>query len=298
MTHVRMSHSIKTVGAALIAAVALAGACASLARADSSSSSAIEAVTKPSDDRSLAFVHPGRMGDVFVKEGDRVSKDQILCRQDISEETSELKQAQMQAADDTRVAAQDATLQQKKSDLEKTEWSAKQKAATQFELEHAKLDVTIADLSLKLAQFEHTVDKEKAEQAQAHIDQMTINAPFDGIVETIEARGGEATEENTKVIRVVNIDKLWVDVACPTALARTVDRKAPLSVTFPDKSTMTGKIILVGAVADAASDTLLVRVELDNTAVRPAGEHVVVSFPDTHVASGTPNADLHAEARQ
>jgi hypothetical protein len=33
------------------------------------------------------------------------------------------------------------------------------------------------------------------------------------------------------------------------------------------------------SVADAASDTLRVRVEVANPSLRPAGEHVTVSFP-------------------
>ncbi len=38
-------------------------------------------------------------------------------------------------------------------------------------------------------------------------------------------------------------------------------------------------IVFIGAVADAASGTLRVRVELANKDNRPSGEHVRVSFP-------------------
>lgn len=255
------------------------------ARAENLPATLIEAVTRPSDDRSLSFVHPGRVGEMFVKEGQRITKDQVLARQDDVEELSQLKQAQMQAADDVRVRAQDAQLQQKKADLKKIEWSMSQHAATEFEKEHAVLDVTIAELSLELSAFEHKVDGEKAVQAQNHIEEMTIRSPFDGLVETIFAKAGESTEQNTKVLRVVNIDKLWIDVACPTALARTLDKKSPVSVQFSDRVDTSGAIILIGAVADAASDTLLVRVELPNPTARPAGEHVKVSFPDAKVAA-------------
>ena len=39
-----------------------------------------------------------------------------------------------------------------------------------------------------------------------------------------------------------------------------------------------GRIIFVAAVADAASGTLRVRIEVPNKARRPAGEHVLVTF--------------------
>ena len=40
-----------------------------------------------------------------------------------------------------------------------------------------------------------------------------------------------------------------------------------------------GKITVIASVADAASDTLNVRVEVPNVSLRPAGEHVKVRFP-------------------
>jgi len=39
-----------------------------------------------------------------------------------------------------------------------------------------------------------------------------------------------------------------------------------------------GRVVFVGSVADAASGTLRVRVEVPNKASRPAGEHVLVTF--------------------
>jgi len=44
---------------------------------------------------------------------------------------------------------------------------------------------------------------------------------------------------------------------------------------------MAGTIIFIASVADAASETLRVRVELPNDAESPAGQQVFVSFPPT-----------------
>jgi multidrug efflux pump subunit AcrA (membrane-fusion protein) len=40
-----------------------------------------------------------------------------------------------------------------------------------------------------------------------------------------------------------------------------------------------GSIVYVAAVADAASGTLRVRIEVPNKSNRPAGEHVEIIFP-------------------
>ena len=55
--------------------VALLLATAALCRAD------VEAITKPSQDVTLSFVHPGLVAQVMVKEGDHVNKDDVVVKE-------------------------------------------------------------------------------------------------------------------------------------------------------------------------------------------------------------------------
>ena len=64
-----------------------------------------------------------------------------------------------------------------------------------------------------------------------------------------------------------------------------------------------GKVIYIAAVADAASNTRTVRVEVPNKALRPAGEHVKVRFKSPpRVArsgkAGPGGGDLRSTSRQ
>ena len=90
---------------------------------------------------------------------------------------------------------------------------------------------------------------------------------------------GESVEQQTKVIRVVSIDPLWIEVPVPLETARTLKLGNTARVKFADlKDAQQGKITHIAAVADAASDTLQVRLEVPNSALRPAGERVRVDF--------------------
>jgi RND family efflux transporter MFP subunit len=252
---------------------ALVMAAAALCRAD------VEAITKPSQDVTLSFVHPGLVAQVSVKEGDQVKKDDVVVKQDDRSELALLDQAKAQAEDNTRVEAQKATLDQKKVDAAKFEAAFKNGSATSFEVDHAKLDVTIADLSLKLAVVEHAQDQRKYEEAKIHVDEALIRTPISGLVEQTLVKAGESVEQQTKVIRIVNIDPLWVEVAVPLEVSRTLKEGMEAQVKFNDgKDLQKGKITHVAAVADAASDTRMVRVEVPNGANRPAGERVRVDF--------------------
>ena len=137
----------------------------------------IEAVTKPSKDTVLAFVQPGQIAEVLVKEGDPVKAGQVIMKQDDKAEFAQLAQLKAQAEDTTRIKAAEAQLDQKRVDLKKTEFARKQGAATDLEVDHAKLDVTIAELSLELAQFERKQAKLKCDQVRLQIDRMTHAKP-------------------------------------------------------------------------------------------------------------------------
>jgi len=242
----------------------------------------IRAVTRPSADISLSFVQPGRLVLLPFKEGDTVKAEDVLARQDDAAEQILLAQLKAQAEDMTQIHAAEASLAQKKVDLAKLEKAAANNAATSLEVEHAKLDVTIAKLSLQLAEFEHNQAARKYEEQEVRVKNMQLTSPIDGRIEEIDIEVGESVNALTEVIRVVRTDPLWVDAPVPLAEATglTSGMVAHLQIANAEKNagSMEGRVIFVGAVADAASGTLRVRIEVPNGSGRPAGEHVLISF--------------------
>lgn len=247
----------------------------------------VDAVTKASQDRKLSFNRPGRILELLVKEGQTVKAQEVLVRQDDRAEQVELDRLKAQATDDVKVRAAIAQLEQKKADLAKIEEAARKNAATPQEVEHARLDVTIGDLSVELAKFEHAQDKFKADTQEFEVLRMRIVSPFAGTIQEVFFREGEAADALKDVIRVVNLDPLWVDAAVPRSqalclhLGDTAEIAAipdPNSPCMPLESLM-GKVTFIAPVGDSASDTIIVRLEAANPGHRPAGEHVKVHFP-------------------
>jgi len=239
------------------------------------------AITTPSADVTLSFVQPGRIEEVHVKEGDSVKAGQVLVQQDDAVDQTRLAKLKADAENTTNIKAGKASLAQKRVDLQKLETAAARHAATELEVEHARLDVKIAELSLAVATFEHEQAVRKYDEAKLQIDNMSLKSPIDGSVEKIEVETGESVNALASVVRVVQIDPLWIDVPVPLARASSLARDGAVQVEFPGPQKMSaeGKIVFVAAVADAGSGTLRVRVEAPNKAKRPAGEYVTVVFP-------------------
>ena len=245
----------------------------------------IPAITKASDDVTLSYARNGRVAKVLVKVGDAVTANQPLVELDAREEAAQLAIDEAKAADVTRIAAQQAILKQKEVDRDKAIWAFEHGAKSELERDAAVIDVVVADAQLKIAQVEHDQDKLKAAQTKVAVDKMTLSSPVNGTVEQTLVKDGEGVETNTKVIRVVNVDPLEIEVNVPFAQARNLEKGGPISVNYSDHTTSMGKIKAVGAVADGASNTLLVTVTVPNAAKRPAGERVQVDFAPGKMAA-------------
>jgi len=240
----------------------------------------VEAITAPSKDVTLSFVRPGRVAEVFVKQGQEVKAEQTLVQLDDAAEQAQLKMLKAQAEDSTRIQAAQAQLAQKKVDLKKLERASAKEAATDLEVENARLEVTIAELSLQLSQFQQKQDRLKYEEAVLQAEQLRLKTPIGGRVEKVFVEAGESVDAMAQVVRVVQTDPLWIDAAVPLENARGLSAGQNIKVVFDHegKDEASGRIIHVAAVADAASDTLTIRVEVPNGTGRPAGERVHVRF--------------------
>jgi membrane fusion protein (multidrug efflux system) len=243
--------------------------------------SIVRAITNPSSDITLSYVLPGRISKVHFTEGAWVKAGQVLVRQDDAVEQIQLAQLRAASDDTTQIQASEASLAQKKVDLQKLEKAAAQNAATELEVEHSKLSVKMAELSLQLASFEHEQAQRKYDEVKVQVEKMRLTSPIDGRIEKIHVEAGESINALTDVVRVVQIDPLWIDVPVPLiqAMDLTTGQKARVLFPSPNRASVEGSIIYIAAVADAASGTLRVRIEAPNKSNRPAGEHVEIIFP-------------------
>lgn len=257
----------------------------------------IEGITRPSEDITLSFTRSGQIREVLVKEGDQVKAGQVLVQQDDAAEQAQLEQLKAQAEDMIRIKAAEAQTEQKKVDLKKLQQAAERGAATELEVEHARLDVTIAELSTELAKFERDQARGKYKETKLLVDRMRLESPIAGKVEQVNVERGESIDALKEVVRVVKIDPLWIEMPAPRGVADVLSCGQTARVEFPpaplspgEKRYAEGKVTYIAAVADSASETRTVRVEVPNRFSRPAGDRVMVFFPQPPGHSGDPKA--------
>jgi multidrug efflux pump subunit AcrA (membrane-fusion protein) len=201
-----------------------------------------------------------------VKEGDTVKKGAVLLRQET-----------------VRIEAAEADLKIKQVQHKRLEELAKNNNANPTEVEEAWVKVVYADAQVKIARLENQKAKQEFERQKIKVEEMSLVSDIEGtaIVETIDVQVGEVTDPQKPVMTIVKNDPLWVEFFLPTMQSSKLKVGQQLEVRYfgDNQQWQPAKIIYKAPVADAASDTQKMRLEVANKAMTDTGLQVVVRLP-------------------
>ena len=237
-------------------------------------------ITKPSVHAKLALPQFGQVLELPVKEGDVVKKDQVILRQDDRQEVAAREALRLEADSTVRVEAAEADLKIKQVQHKRLQDLAANGNANPTEVEEAWVKVVYADAQVKIAKLENQKNKYEFERQDVKVKLMSLRSPIDGIVETIDTSVGEVTDPQKPVMTVVQNNPLWVEFFLPTVQSSKLKVGQQLEVRYPaEEKWQQAKIIYKAPVADAASDTQKMRLELANGSMTDTGLQVLVRLP-------------------
>jgi RND family efflux transporter MFP subunit len=230
----------------------------------------------------------GKVEEILVEEGMRVEKDQIVARLDAATQRAqfELANAQVTAA---RAALVEIEAQLRAARLERDR--ARDLAARQL-TSVSSLDAAEADFDSLAARLETGRENVKVAQsnralAQDALDNMTIRAPFGGMVVSKNAQPGEMISPvsagggftRTGICTIVDMDSLEIEVDVNEAYIQRVAAGQRVSATldaYPDWQ-IPAEVIAIVPTADRQKATVRVRIgflERDERVLRDMGTKV------------------------
>ncbi len=227
----------------------------------------VDAFTAPHEQRQLAGQVGGVVDKVLVEEGDHVTAGQELVRF-----RDDLLQAQL-AISEARIQSSDAQIQAAKArhEMLSTEYEREQKlfekdVASQEDLDKARLDRDLAQLSIQNSENDKKIAGLTADRDREAINQTVIRAPIDADILRIAVRGGEAAQPLSPVLSIVAVDPLDVVAYVPigTVGRISVGSRAPLTLEGVDAGPLQCTVKVVDKVADPASGTYRVKLSLPN----------------------------------
>jgi RND family efflux transporter MFP subunit len=216
----------------------------------------------------------GKVTEVLVEEGMKVEAGQVLARLDAANIEANLKlaEAQLTAAksglNEIKVRLDEANLE-----LSRVTRLTTEKIATQTELDRA--DAEVKSLRARLDQQVSQIAVAERQLALWHqqLDDMTVRAPFGGIVTAKNAQPGEMISPmsagggftRTGICTIVDMSSLEVEVDVNESFINRVEEGQPVLATldaYPDWK-IPARVIALIPTADRQKATVKVRVGFD-----------------------------------
>ena len=192
----------------------------------------------------------GDLQGVFVREGDRVRRGQLLARFEASEQVSDRRSAE---AD--RAAAQ--------SELSTAQWNAEQTAELLRAGAVPERDVRAAESVVAAARARLAAAEARVRSTSSFVTDTRVLAPTRGVVAARQVEDGEHVARGASMFTVVRNDVL--ELAANVPARRAGDLRAGLPVRFTaDGRRFDGRVARVSPTIDPSSRSLTVYVEVPN----------------------------------
>lgn len=222
--------------------------------------------TIPSHDVMVAATEIGRLGQVQVKIGDRVKKQQVLASLEDGLQREAVTTAKWRSEMRGEMDAAKAEVNLAKLRLEQLERLAQQDVARPDEVIRARADVEIAESRYLTAVEDRKLRQLDLSRYEMQLKRRNIYAPFDGVVSEIFHQPGEyITPADPAVVRLVVLDELYAVFNIPAQDINVfeVGSKVSLVLTTTPKP-VTGVVDAITPQIDGESGTIKMQVLIKN----------------------------------
>lgn len=232
----------------------------------------------------MSFTFPVEVAEVLVRGGQVVRAGEVLVRARDEDFVAQRDLQRVIAESKLEVERAKASMDQAEVEFQAQEaLLARNVGGSKIDFDRARAQLAIRRAEYELARREARQQEIQLQVREAQLERYRLRAPFDGVIDSVVVDVGEVKRETEGVLRVVNIDPLWLDVPTPTAKTLTLrlspGKPAWVLVDVPGEAQVwMGTVVEVAAEADPSSNTRRVRVELPNPERWPSGLSAWVRF--------------------
>ena len=207
----------------------------------------------------------GVVGSVEVERSEIVEAGQLVATLESSMERAAVALARTRAEGVAEVRASEARLAFGQRRLERGQRLMDSSVLSEGELDELESGVLLAEANVLQAKENRILNALELERAEAALGLRSIVSPVDGVVVELILSKGEYADP-PQIMKIAEIDPLWVEVYAPVALLGKIQVGSVGSVNLenPHQRSFTAEVVMVDGVVDPASATFGVRLELPN----------------------------------
>lgn len=208
---------------------------------------------------------PAKVKKVNVKLGDRVSKGQVLFILDDENIRKQIEQAEAAYnLANKNLKSQKEQIENAKINFQRIEELYKEGAVSKQQYEQARLgasDTLIEALEAQVNQARVVLD-----QAYSQLEKTVVKSPIDGYAVAINVQENEFVTSGQLSMRIVNIDKLTVNLGIAEQIINKIQKgqEVKVNVRVATDETLIGIVKAVSPVPDERTGIYPVEIEIDN----------------------------------
>jgi RND family efflux transporter MFP subunit len=210
---------------------------------------------------------------VAVERGDVVQEGAVLAVLESSVERSTVAIARARALQDHAIRSYQVRVDFGERRFARTDTMFKQNLVPLKELDEAETAKILATYDLVEANERKRLADLDLAHAQTVLDLRTVRSPLTGVVMDRLRHPGELASREHPIVKIARLDPLRVEVFVPVALYGrvTVGQRVVVIPEAPLDRPLEARVTVVDKVADAASSTFGVRLEIANPGNRVPG---------------------------
>ncbi len=226
----------------------------------------LEGLVRPAHVIDLGVSAEGRLALVHVDRGDRIRQGQVLASLESDAEMATVELAKERSKLTAPVEFAQTQVEYTDRKLKQKEELHRQGIATNDEVDELRTSKRLAELALARAKGELRLAEIDYARSRALLEARTVLSPIDGVVMDRRFSPGALVDINLPIFKVAQIEPLYCEVLVPSRFLGTIrpGRKAEVILEFPEPRPLQATVTVVDRVADVASGTFGVRLELPN----------------------------------
>lgn len=245
-----------------------------------------KAFTLPYKEYKISFPTMGVIREVKIKEGDAIKKGDVLMVQDDREDKFELKLLDLDV-NEYPIKAAEFKLVAAESEFQAKDRLKNNGGGSDLEWERARAERDVAKVQVEASKQELKQKEAKRDKQAAHVNNMTLAAPTDGVVKELINDIGSNVDPTKPVITVVENNPLLVQVQVSALSSLQLKKGEKLRVSYDKKNWREAFVSFLSPEADAGSGMRMIRLDLPNPDGDPSGLQIYVELPDKLMASAT-----------
>jgi RND family efflux transporter MFP subunit len=225
----------------------------------------VEGFTEPIRKLDMIPPEPGVISSLTVHEGSEVKKDELIGSLDCEVQQVALEIARGNAANHGRLDSATAERDLRRWRLHKLQILHQEGNANEEEVSRVASELAVAEANIVTALEQRSADTLETERISAMIERRMMRSPFNGVVTRVYHEEKECVGNNAPVLTIMQLDKLRVTFTVPTAQVARLKVNQSVPLTFPNSGQKAaGKIEFISPVSEAESDTVRVKVLIEN----------------------------------